>query len=192
MKIKLSKSQWEAAGKKAGWMKLAQTNMSVFHEVAEEVGGTVRSYLKDGFPGTRECVAIDCHDPVQCIEKAASKGIFGARFAQLGRGSIVFWPAIAYQAMDISQHSGYLNALKSAKNGVYIVDETGILESYPIADVGMEPAAYEADVSGKEALARRSWKQFDMDEKDGIGIAIVEKGNVEWLQEPNRYNRAPK
>ena len=40
MKIKLSKSQWESMGKKAGWMKTAQTPVDWSQE------GPIQNYVK--------------------------------------------------------------------------------------------------------------------------------------------------
>ena len=41
-----------------------------------------------------ECIGIITDDPTSVIEKAASRGIRGAKYDQLGKGWIVYWPDI--------------------------------------------------------------------------------------------------
>jgi hypothetical protein len=42
----------------------------------------------------KECVAIDTYTPNDLIEKAAIRGVMGARVDQMGRGYVVYWPSI--------------------------------------------------------------------------------------------------
>lgn len=174
MKIKLSKSQWEQIGKTAGWIKLASEQVFILHSIAQSIGGTVSKTFSD-YTGKMECMAINCDDPAKCIELAAVNGILGAKIGEWNNklGSKVFWPKIPYEAYDASSHSGYLNSIKGKQDGIYIVDETGILESFSV---------------GQEREAERSFKQFDMNEQAGIGISLVRGGIAEWIKEPRVYN----
>lgn len=63
-------------------------------EVADEIGGSVRTdYSGRGMYG-KKCVGIDCRNATECIELAASKGIKGARQDNMGLDMIVYWPHI--------------------------------------------------------------------------------------------------
>ena len=60
-------------------------------EAAEVDGRSLRlDYSGRGMFGAK-CLAIDCDDPMDCI---AEVGIPGAKTDQMGRGSVVYWPAV--------------------------------------------------------------------------------------------------
>ena len=61
-------------------------------EVAEMVGGNLRTdYSGRGMFGST-CFGIDCESSTECIETAAQFGIKGAKVDKMGKGWIVYWP----------------------------------------------------------------------------------------------------
>lgn len=85
MKIKLSKSQWEGMGKKAGWMKTAQGRMDRNEEEMSPTTGRVKSKDADVLIQTEYIAkmqkmlhAIDLAIP--CLEDWMSKTGFGETF----------------------------------------------------------------------------------------------------------------
>jgi len=51
----------------------------------------------------KECVAVDTYDPNDLIEKAAARGVTGARVDSMGKAYVVYWPSI--QATEIEEES---------------------------------------------------------------------------------------
>lgn len=65
------------------------------NEIADEVGGTVRSsYSGRGMYG-KSCVGIVCSDPNECLEVAGAHGIRGGVVDSMGLSFIVYWPKIS-------------------------------------------------------------------------------------------------
>jgi len=72
-----------------------ETPIEIIEDVADEIGGTMRStYSGRGMYG-KTCYGIDCDDSTSCIELAAAKGLKGAKTDNMGKGYIVYWPAIS-------------------------------------------------------------------------------------------------
>jgi hypothetical protein len=70
------------------------TPKEIIESVAEEIGGDVRyDYSGRGMYGTT-CMGIACSDYIRCIEVAASNGLRGARFDNMGKKFIVYWPDV--------------------------------------------------------------------------------------------------
>ena len=64
------------------------------HEIARELGGEVREdYSGRGMFGAT-CYGIVCDDAAECMERAGSHGIFGAKCDCMGRQVIIYWPHI--------------------------------------------------------------------------------------------------
>lgn len=62
--------------------------------IADEVDGQVyKNYSGRGMFGAK-CVGITCSSVTSCIEIAAVNGLTGARWDQLGKSFIVYWPDI--------------------------------------------------------------------------------------------------
>jgi len=71
-----------------------EEQIETLHEVADRIGGEVRSdYSGRGMYG-RRCYGIECSEPLHCIEQAAAQGITGANYDQMGLDYIVYWPRI--------------------------------------------------------------------------------------------------
>lgn len=71
-----------------------EEQIEALNEVADIIGGEIRDdYSGRGMYG-RHCYGIDCDDPVSCIEQAATQGITGANYDQMGLQYIVYWPRI--------------------------------------------------------------------------------------------------
>ena len=64
----------------------------VMEEIAEEVGGEVRDNYSGRAMYGRTCYGIDCDNFSRCLEVAGSKGVFGAKVDNMGKGWIVYWP----------------------------------------------------------------------------------------------------
>lgn len=63
-------------------------------EIANEVGGTVRTdYSGRGMFG-KTCMGVICEDPNECLEAAGSLGVRGGRIDNMGKQYIVYWPTI--------------------------------------------------------------------------------------------------
>lgn len=71
-----------------------KTDIQKITAVAAEVDGRIRTYSGRAMWG-KECMSIYCDDAIECIEAAAARGIRGARRDSMGRGAVVYWPAIA-------------------------------------------------------------------------------------------------
>ncbi len=64
----------------------------LLQEIADEVDGTLTTtYSGRGMMG-KECVGITCDNMIECVEQAAIRGIFGARYDSMGYSYIVYWP----------------------------------------------------------------------------------------------------
>ena len=64
-------------------------------KTAESVGGKVsKDYSGRGMFG-KTCYGINCDNPTACIEVASANGLRGARWDQMGKGFIVYWPNIS-------------------------------------------------------------------------------------------------
>ncbi len=78
----------------AGESDIVKTPIEIIEDVADEIGGTVRStYSGRGMYG-KTCYGIDCDDITSCIELAAAKGLKGAKTDNMGKGYIVYWPSV--------------------------------------------------------------------------------------------------
>jgi len=68
--------------------------IEVIEEVANFVGGDVRTgYSGRGMFGNT-CYGIVCDNVMTCIEEAAARGLRGAKTDSMGRQSIVYWPKV--------------------------------------------------------------------------------------------------
>lgn len=68
------------------------TIRKTLEQVAEVVGGTLRDdYSGRGMFG-KQCYGIDCDNWAECVEEAAIAGIRNAKYDQMGKGYIVYWP----------------------------------------------------------------------------------------------------
>ena len=71
-----------------------EEQIEILNEVADIVGGEIyKGYSGRGMYGTR-CYGIECDEPIPCIEQAATQGITGANYDQMGLQYIVYWPSI--------------------------------------------------------------------------------------------------
>jgi hypothetical protein len=71
------------------------TNLQKLQATAKEVNGELRfDYSGHGMFG-RTCYGIVCEDIFQCVEIAASNGLRGAKYDDMGRQFIVYWPHIS-------------------------------------------------------------------------------------------------
>lgn len=69
-----------------------EPTLQTFHNVANDVGGTVyEGYSGRGMYGKR-CIGISCDSVAACVEAAAVHGLRGAHWDNLGKGWIVYWP----------------------------------------------------------------------------------------------------
>lgn len=70
-----------------------QRQIELIKELAEEEDGfrLYEDYSGRGMYGAR-CYGVSCDDPTECIELAAAKGLRGAKWDNLGKGYIVYWP----------------------------------------------------------------------------------------------------
>lgn len=74
--------------------KTLEAKIEAVHDVADEIGGKVRTdYSGRGMYG-KTCYGITCDNEDECIEAAGAKGLRGARTDNMGRGTIVYWPSI--------------------------------------------------------------------------------------------------
>jgi hypothetical protein len=73
--------------------------MEQLEEVVAEVAGS-RLY-EGGYSGRfmfgKKCYGIVCSNATEVIEAAASRGLKGARFDNLGHDFIVYWPSMEYK-----------------------------------------------------------------------------------------------
>ena len=70
------------------------SNLDKIRQIADEVGGTVtEDYSGRHMYGAR-CVAIDCSDELDVIERAAVHGLERPRIDHLGKGFICYWPDV--------------------------------------------------------------------------------------------------
>ena len=60
--------------------------------VAIEVSGKLITDYSGRFMFGAECLGIICDNPTECIEKACSRGLIGARKDNMGLKWIVYWP----------------------------------------------------------------------------------------------------
>lgn len=64
----------------------------------EEQIEALNSEIRDDYSGRgmygRNCYGIECNDPISCVEQAATQGITGANYDQMGLQYIVYWPRI--------------------------------------------------------------------------------------------------
>lgn len=68
--------------------------LDIIRMTADEIGGELyKGYSGRGMFGA-ECVGITCDDPQEAIEEAASRGLRGADWDNLGRQYIVYWPSV--------------------------------------------------------------------------------------------------
>ena len=75
-----------------------EEQIEALNEVADIIGGEIRDdYSGRGMYG-RRCYGIECVDPVPCIEHAASQGVMGANYDQMGLQYIVYWPRIGNES----------------------------------------------------------------------------------------------
>lgn len=67
--------------------------IDILQEIVDD-NGYHDIYLKYSGRGMfgEECVGIITHNVIETIEKAASRGIFGANYDNLGTQFIVYWP----------------------------------------------------------------------------------------------------
>lgn len=63
-------------------------------DVANEVGGELWDNYSGRFMYGQKCYGIVCDEPIRCIEEAATQGITGARYDNMGLQYIVYWPRI--------------------------------------------------------------------------------------------------
>lgn len=71
-----------------------EEQIEALNEVADIIGGEIRTdYSGRGMYGAR-CYGIECDDPIRCVEQAAMNGIIGANYDQMGLQYIVYWPRI--------------------------------------------------------------------------------------------------
>ena len=62
--------------------------------IATEIDGTVRpDYSGRGMFG-KTCFGIYCNNVTECLEVAGSHGLRGAKYDNMGKGYIVYWPGI--------------------------------------------------------------------------------------------------
>jgi hypothetical protein len=72
-----------------------ENKIEKLEEIADEIGGDVRSdYSGRGMFG-RTCYGITCNDPNECLEVAGSKRIRGGKIDNMGKRYIVYWPDIS-------------------------------------------------------------------------------------------------
>lgn len=70
----------------------------ILGEVADNIGGRLRTDYSGRCMFGAECLGIDCTDDRECIEEAASRGIRGGSRDNMGMGYIVYWPV--YQTKE--------------------------------------------------------------------------------------------
>lgn len=71
-----------------------QETLDAIAETADQVGGTLsEKYCGRGMFG-KSCLGIVCSDYIECIEQAASRGLRGAQFDNMGFDFIVYWPGV--------------------------------------------------------------------------------------------------
>lgn len=61
---------------------------------SEEVGGEVRDNYSGRFMFGKTCYGINCANASRCIEVAGKNGLTGAKWDNLGREYIVYWPHV--------------------------------------------------------------------------------------------------
>lgn len=72
--------------------------IEIIEEVADVIGGKVRAgYSGRGMYGAT-CYGIACDDWLECHDLAREKGLKGDRRDQMGKGWIVYWPAVTGEA----------------------------------------------------------------------------------------------
>lgn len=66
----------------------------VIFEVAKSGRGAVESLDVGRGEHRRSCLGIVAENIDACIERAAARGLYGARFAVMGLRSVVYWPDV--------------------------------------------------------------------------------------------------
>ena len=64
---------------------------AILQEVADTIGGRLRTSYSGRCMYGAECLGIDCDNANECIEEAASRGIRGGSRDSMGMGYIVYW-----------------------------------------------------------------------------------------------------
>lgn len=78
---------------------------NLFDEVVESLQGDAEDVsIYEGYSGRcmygERCYGISGEDPIKIIERAAQFGITGARYDNLGRDYIVYWPSFVWTASE--------------------------------------------------------------------------------------------
>jgi len=73
-----------------------EKQIQILREIADEVEGEFReSYSGRGMFGSECCAVTSKGSSMEIIELAAERGIKGARFDNMGKGVVVYWPKIS-------------------------------------------------------------------------------------------------
>jgi hypothetical protein len=65
---------------------------AILQEVADIIGGRLRTTYSGRCMYGAQCLGIDCDDDTQCLKEAAAHGIRGGVRDSMGLGYIVYWP----------------------------------------------------------------------------------------------------
>lgn len=67
--------------------------IEILQEVADDMGGTVRTDYSGRFMYGAECIGIVCENDTECMELAAEKGLTGSKTDNMGKRYIVYYPS---------------------------------------------------------------------------------------------------
>ncbi len=174
---------------------MALTNsekIAAVHSTARAVGGDVRAdYSGRGMYG-ETCYAIDCDDRITCIERGARRGLRGAKYDQMGKGWVVYWPGVH----DAPEGYGNLTVLKRVGRFFVVkLDTPGLawIDTHVPAPGGISSGRFYHAMGGQyppTALAAAVWSAEQQLAADVVpihadGRGFTYKGHAVRLAKPS-------